>query len=182
VGLSGSNGYIPATVDLGFRVTPKPWVKALASLQYARWSGAPSPVADVSLDIGLGLSPGELQGRFVSPRFRDTISPRLGLEFLPQGPDGLLRVRAGYLYSPSPVPRQTGFSSLADAPFHALSAGLGFDFGSVWGVHMQSNFAAHLALLSKRTFDKSNDVLPFASYDVGGQILHLSAAVEGAWE
>lgn len=182
VGLKGSNGYVPATLDLGVRITPISWAKAMISLQYARWRDAPSPVADVTMNIGLGLSPGELQGRFTSPRFRDTLSPRLGVELLPQGPDGLLRIRAGYLYSPSPVPKQPGFTSLADASFHAFSTGLGFDFGSVWGVHLQSNLATQLAILSTRNFNKSSDVLPFASYEVAGRIFHVSASVEGAWE
>jgi hypothetical protein len=181
VTVRGTAGYEPATVDLATRITVAPGVKAFLTLQYARWSAAPSPTAQLSLDVKLGLVPGQLEGNFVQPRLRDTISPRLGLEVHPGGEQGTVALRAGYLFSPSPVPRQTGFSSQADAPMHGVSLGAGLDLGRLWGVALRVDAAAQLLVLQQRAFDKPSELLPFAHYTAGGSVAFSSIALQGAW-
>jgi hypothetical protein len=181
VRVRGSNGYVPPTLDFGARYTLARSLKAHAALELALWSRAPSPSADLQMDVGLGMRPGLLEAQFGEPRMRDTLSPRLGLEWLPLR-SGALGVRAGYLLSPSPVPRQTGFTSHADSTLHAVSAGAGYDLGKAWGVQLRADAAAMMMWLPERKFDKPSELLPFAHYTVSGQLLHLSFALEGAWK
>jgi hypothetical protein len=181
VRVTGSNGYVPATIDFGARTTLAAWLKAYAALELALWSRAPAPAAQLQMDVGLGTKPGILEGNFGEPRMRDTLSPRLGLEALPLK-NKALSLRAGYMLSPSPVPRQTGFTSHADATAHAVGLGGGWDFGKVWGVALRTDAAAMWMWLPERKFDKPSEVLPFAHYTASGNIWHLSIALEGAWK
>jgi len=178
---SGASGYVPATLDFGARWSVGKWMKAMASLQYARWSAAPSPAADLRMDVGLGMTPGILEGSFANPRYRDTLSPRIGLELMPLQKREQLALRAGYMLSPSPVPQPSGFATPADAAMHGLSLGAGWDFGRVWGVQLRADAAATLMLLPERAFDKPHELLPFAHYTAGGHIVHTALSLEGAW-
>lgn len=181
VGVAGQSGYVPATWDIGARWDAARGVRLLGALQLARWSEAPAAAADLSLSVRLGLSPGQLMARFVRPALRDTLSPRAGLEVAPTACGGRLKLRAGYAYSPSPVPEQVGLATWADAPAHIASAGIGLDWGSAWGVSMRSSLAAQAWFMKQRVFDKPSEVLPFAHYRAGGSIFDLSASVEATW-
>lgn len=178
---SGASGYVPATFDFGARWSVGKWMKAMASLQYARWSAAPSPAADLRMEVGLGMTPGLLEGSFANPRYRDTLSPRFGVELMPLQKREQLALRAGYLLSPSPVPQPAGFATPVDATIHGLSLGAGWDFGRLWGVQLRADAAAMLMLLPERSFDKPQELLPFAHYTAGGRIVHTALSLEGAW-
>ena len=182
VRVDGASGYVPATIDLGARWSAGTWVKAMASLQYARWSAAPTPVAGLEMDVGLGVTPGLLEGAFGHPRYRDTLSPRVGVEVTPLQDRDRLALRAGYLLSPSPVQEQTGFATAADTAIHGVSIGAGFGFGRVWGVHLRADASSMLMLLPERAFDKGSEVLPFAHYTTSGRVIHTALSVEGAWK
>jgi hypothetical protein len=181
VELSGASGYVPATFDLGARWSFGANLRVVGALQLARWSAAPSPVANLTMDVDLGLSPGQREGRFVRPAYRDTLSPRWGMEWLPKGSAGTWALRAGYAYTPSPVPEPAGFASPADASTHTFGMGAGYDLGSVWGVDLRLDGAGQLVSLVDRTFDKRRDTIPFARYEVGGFLLMGNVAVEGTW-
>lgn len=181
VAVRGASGYDPATIDLASRIDVSPFLRALVALEYQRWSAAPSPAADVALELHLGTNPSELQGKFVEPRLRDTLSPRVGVELRPSGAEGALRLYGGYAYSPSPVPAQNGFTSYADAPRHTLALGAGWSFGRVFGVDLAARAAAQLHLLPTRHEDKPDDALPNAHYTAGGHIVYGSAMLEATW-
>lgn len=179
----GDGGYDPLTVDLGARFDVTRSVRVFGDLQYARWSADSSPDASVRLKLHLDVEPGEVIARFVDPRFRDTLSPRLGIEVrvlqLPAGavrtlpgerPPARLTLRAGWSVSPSPIPRQTGFTSYADATRHDFALGAGYHFGRVWGVELHADLALAVHVLLTRNFDKPNDALPNAHYSAGGRI------------
>ena len=187
----GQSGYDPPTVDVGTRVTLFGGLTAFAALEYAIWRVAPAPVADVTVEVNLGTTPSQREGRFVEPRFRDTISPRLGLELrrpdasAPAGApaDQAWRwaLRAGYVLSPSPVPPQTGFTSYADATRHGITLGGGYRFGEAAGVDLSASLAGQLHLLASRVEEQPAPVLPPAPYEGGGRSLDGSFALEGSW-
>lgn len=180
--VAGSSGYVPATFDFGARLDVASGWRVMSTIQLARWSRAPSPAADLTMQVDLGLTPGQLEGRFIRPAYRDTLSPRLGFDAEPGFAGRRLALRAGYAFSPSPVPAQAGFATHADASFHTLALGAGWDFDRVWGVALRVDVASQLLWLRERRFDKPLEVLPFAHYGVGGRVLFTSAALEGTWQ
>jgi hypothetical protein len=193
--VTGDSGYEPLTVALGARVDPVKFMRVFAALEYARWSAAPPPSASIRLNLDLAITPQELEARFVAPRFRDTLSPQLGLELraleLPAGavaersdgerPPARLAIRAGWSLNPSPVPNQTGFTSYADSTRQVFTLGAGYHFGRPWGVELQANAALGLHVLALRHFDKQSDALPMAHYTADGRIYHAALSLEGAW-
>jgi len=193
--VTGESGYEPLTVALGVRADPVDFLRVFAALEYARWSAAPPPNASIRLNLDLAITPQELEARFVAPRFRDTLSPQLGLELraleLPAGavaarrdgerPPARLAIRAGWSLNPSPVPNQTGFTSYADSTRQVVALGAGYHFGRAWGVELQANAALGLHVLPVRHFDKQSDALPMAHYTADGRIYQAGLSLEGAW-
>jgi hypothetical protein len=181
VTVAGQSGYVPATWDIGARWNPSRELRLTGALQLARWSRAPSNTAEVTMAVRLGLSPGQIEARFVRPSLRDTLSPRCGVTWTARLADRPVDLRVGYAYSPSPVPEQTGLTSWADAPAHIIGVGTGVELGQAWGIALRADLAAQLWMLRERTFDKPSEVLPFAHYRAGGRLFDLSAAMEAAW-
>lgn len=192
----GDAGYDPLTADFGARFDITHSVRVFGDVQYARWSAAPPPNAGVLLRLHLNVEPAEVIARFVDPRFRDTLSPRLGVEVRAleragsapgassRGgrPAARLTLRAGWSVSPSPVPRQTGFTSFADATRHDFALGAGYDFGRVWGVALHADLALALHVLLTRNFDKPNGALPNAHYSAGGRIYDAAVSLGAAFQ
>lgn len=197
--ISGTSGYEPLTVTgaADFGVTRR--LRFFGALEYARWSAAPSPEAWIDLEVALQVTPETRIVHFVLPRFRDTLSPRLGVELglfgepqVVRVSDGStaeapkdnsrLRLRAGWAYVPSPVPNQTGFTSYADADRHTLSLGGGVDFGRVLGVGVKADAAFALSMLSERTFSKPSPSLPNSLYTASGNFLTGALSLTAAWE
>ena len=182
VKVSGTSGYDPAVITLGARLGIGGGLSALASLEYAVHSAAPSPTASVVIDVHLGTTPGLREVKFISPRFRDTLAPRLGLELRrPFAEAWRWAARLGYAMLPSPVPRQSGLTTYADASRHQLALGGGYHLGRAAGVDLAIDAAAQLHLLAARTEDKDSPALPYARFDVGGRILYGAVTLEAAW-
>jgi hypothetical protein len=182
VAVSGTSGYDPAVIALGAEVALGGGVALMGSLEYAVWHAAPPPVADVEIAVHLGTTPGLREVTFPSPRFRDTIAPRLGIEIRrPSREAWRWAARAGYAVLPSPVPAQTGFTTYADATRHQLALGGGYHIGKLAGVDLAVDAAAQLHLLAPRTEDKDNPALPYAQFEVGGHILYGAVTLEAAW-
>jgi opacity protein-like surface antigen len=222
--VNGTSGYDPAVIDIGARVALGAGLSAHLAFEYAVWSAAPSPAADVSIEVLLRTSPTLREARFSDPRFRDTISPRFGLELLrgdapAEGDDapgerappkeargraappaprdrpvrGLFgetmtgaqrwryALRAGYVLSPSPVPAQTGLTSYADATRHGMALGGAVRVGRWAGVDVAVGLAGQLHLLVERSEEKPNPSLPYARYDVSGNVFFGSFGVEATW-
>jgi long-subunit fatty acid transport protein len=206
--ISGTSGYEPLTATLAANWGVTRAIRFFGALEYARWSAAPSPEAVIDLEIDLEITPETRVVHFVLPRFRDTISPRLGIEIGllgqpqvvrapdgPAGPDGpntpdvdepadnsRVKLRAGWAYVPSPVPNQTGFTSYADANRHTVSVGGGADFGKMLGVGIKGDFALSMSILSERTFTKPSAVLPHSFYTASGNFFTGALSLTAAWE
>lgn len=182
VKVSGTAGYDPAVVTIGARAKLFGGLAAFASLEYAVYSAAPPPVADVTLDVRLGTTPGLREVKFPLPRFRDTLAPRFGLELRrPNAEAWRWAARIGYALSPSPIPKQSGFTTYADATRHQIAIGGGYKFGRVAGVEIAAEAAGQLHLLVPRVTDKNSPALPYAHFDVGGHILHGTITLEASW-
>jgi hypothetical protein len=184
VRISGAAGFDPTTVDLGARLRVTSSVSAFAALTYAVYSAAPPPVADVTLDVRLGTTPSLREVRFPAPRFRDTLSPHLGVEVSGDvGPVGAYRLagRAGYALAPSPVPPQTKLTSYADANRHQIAIGAGVRAPRVAGIRPSLDLAVQLHLLEQHTEQKESASYPYASFDVGGRILYGAATLGATW-
>ena len=119
------------------------------------------------------------------PRFRDTIAPRIALERRRPPADGAeawqWAARLGYAVLPSPVPRQSGLTTYADATRHEIAIGGGYHLGKLAGVDLAIDVAGQLHLLVPRTEDKASAALPYAQFEVGGHILYGAATLEAAW-
>lgn len=200
VRVRGSSGYDPAVITLGARARVAGGFFAMASLEYALYRFTPPPVADVTIDVHLGTTPGQREVRFPAPNFRDTLTPRVGFELRPstsepspcahlhgdpsaRGPAAIPRwaVRAGYAVAPSPVPAQIGFTTYADSTRHEIAIGGGAHLGRFAGVDLSIDVAGQLHLLEPRAVQKETLSLPYARHEVGGRILHGAATLEAAW-
>jgi hypothetical protein len=182
VRVRGTNGWDPAVITAGAHVAITGGLAVMGSLEYAVYSAAPPPVADVDIEVHLGTTPGLKQVRFPSPRFRDTIAPRLALELRrPSAEEWRWAARVGYAVLPSPVPRQSGLTTYADSTRHQIALGGGYRIGSIAGVDLAIDAAAQLHLFAPRSEDKDSPSLPYAHYEVGGHALYGSATLEARW-
>jgi len=182
VRVSGTAGYDPAVVTLGTRMKAFGGLAVLASLEYAMYSKAPPPVADVVIDVHLGTTPGLRQVTFPAPRLRDTLAPRIGIELRrPDAESWRWAARIGYAMQPSPIPRQSGLTSYADSTRHQIAFGAGYRFGQLGGVDFSADAAAQVHLFASRSEDKDNPALPYAHFDVSGRIVYGAVTLEASW-
>ncbi|MFO0588152.1 MAG: hypothetical protein U0441_11460 [Polyangiaceae bacterium] len=193
--VQGASGYDPRRAMLGARVLAARGLRVFGALEYAGYGSAPAPVADVKIDVQLGSTPAMREVKFVEARFRDTLSPRFGVEWRYPAPDlsdrffgaeplavdpWKIALRMGYSYIPSPVPPQKGFTSYADSARHVAGFGAAFHLGEVFGADFTLSFAAQFHELAGRTEKKASPALPFPEYHVEGEIVRGSIALEGA--
>lgn len=179
---SGTAGYDPAVVTFGARAHLFGGLAAYASLEYAVWSAAPPPVADVTIDVKLGTTPGLREVKFPQPRFRDTLAPRFGLELRRPSHDAWRwAARLGYAVLPTPVPRQTGFTTYADSTRHQIAFGAGYRLGRIVGVTFSVEAAGQIHVLAPRAEEKESPALPYAQYSVGGRLYYGAITLEAAF-
>ncbi len=94
-----------------------------------------------------------------------------------------LKVRGGYRFTQTPVPRQTGAKSLLDNSVHTLSVGLGIVVGTIFGIHrapVTLDLAFQTQLLSERSATKA-PADPVGSLRHGGRVYGLAVAVHHAY-
>jgi hypothetical protein len=182
VRVRGTAGYDPAVLAVGARAHLFGGLTGYAAVEYAVYSAAPPPVADVSLDVKLGTSPGLREAKFPLPRFHDTLGARFGLELRRPSPEAWRwAARIGYAVLPSPIPRQTGLTTYADSARHQIAFGAGYRFGKLAGVTFSVEAAGQVHVLAPRTEDKPSPSLPFARYSVGGRLYVGAVTLEAAW-
>ena len=111
-------------LGLGYRLSPNLLVSC--DVSYNEWSDYKVPSLSIDTDIDIPLIILK-KGVNEAPDFRDTVTPRFGLEYRAhQGRVLETFLRAGYFYEPSPVPEQTGRTNFLDSDRHVLSGGIGF--------------------------------------------------------
>lgn len=109
-----------------------------------------------------------------SPPFRDTWTPRIGIEY--RFGNGLA-VRGGYAFQKSPVPEQTGSSNYMDCDRHILSCGAGYTFSRVpalilWKKPLTVDAYVQYIQLVERTYHKSDPVQYGKDITLGGRMIH----------
>ncbi len=184
VRVHGTSGYDPGVLTFGARALLVKGISVMASIDYTFHRATPPPVADVIIDLELGTTPGLREGHFTDPRFRDTLTPRVAVEWRPpiDPPWGwCLAARAGYAFLPTPVPKQTGFTTFLDASRHVIAVGGGYHLGKLAGVDFSIDAAGQLHLLVPRETEKGNLGLPYARHRASGNIVYGTATLEAAW-
>jgi len=114
-----------------------------------------------------------------SPPFRDTWTPRLGLEYRFEN---RLVVRAGYAFQKSPVPEQTGSSNYMDCDRHVVSFGAGYTFPRgpariLWKKPLTVEASVQYLELVERTYRKSDPVRYGGDLTLGGRMVHAGLSV-----
>src|SRR5262249_2721546 len=104
------------------------------------------------------------------PFASDTISPRIGIERAVRlTAQSGFRLRAGYAFEPTPLPKQHGPENLLDSSRHVLTAGLGL-VGDTFSLGM----FGQLPVLQSRTNEKDSGD---PTVTAGGTIVVLGATV-----
>ena len=109
-----------------------------------------------------------------SPEFVNVLSPRAGVEWLPQP---WLALRGGYGYHPTPVPPQRGETNLLDGDRHIVAAGVGWRLPSLgaWGpseVHLDA--CLQLQIVDDVAWEKEAILVGNPGYptlQAGGQVV-----------
>jgi long-subunit fatty acid transport protein len=167
-------------------------VNASADVQYAQWSEAPPPFLQVRNDLsGDGLSrlglgdaldvPAEGENRVLSPGFVDTWNVRAGVEakFF----DGLVLLRSGYGYRPTPVPDQTSGTNIVDNTTHTFAVGAGSRFllPAVADKPFTLNASYQAIVLVPRTAEKASGRDPVGSWTSSGVVHHVGLELRYTW-
>ncbi len=204
IGLSHQALYTPHVFNAGIAWRQPSFLLLSADLTLARWSDAPDPSPQVSLDVqgpavrAFGLQDIVDVGTDTKPiqlGFRDTLSPALAAEW--QASAQWL-VRAGYRYRPSPAPRATGPFKYLDSDAHVVAAGLSLRLGS-YAPRLRDRLAAqgteptdtpgpfHIDLglqfqaLNRRLAIAVDPNDPVGSLEHGGSVWHGSLGFGGSF-
>ena len=188
LGVDGTLLYTPHTISFGvsYHFEKQRLTLSLAA-DYALWSLAPDPTVRVSVDIQgelvrtLGLQDTldiSSESAGVDLRFRDTVSPRFGLEW---GALPWLDLQLGYFYRPSPASRATGPNNHLDNDVHAFSFGTAFLVNDPFrkGDHpIRIGLSHQLGWLPNRTIHKASAQDPVGDLQHGGLTYALSLSVD----
>jgi long-chain fatty acid transport protein len=151
----------PHQVQLGMAVDPTEALTISLDLTWNGWSGFEDPFVTVGTLVAQ-----------TDPRFRDTIVPRLGVEW-EVAPDAA--VRFGYFFEPSPIPDQKGATNLIDLDKHVLSLGLGYTYETLaFDAFIQWH---HLMPEKVRKDDPANSGGVGASYEASGEVFNFGLGI-----
>lgn len=152
--------YMPEEASWAIALLPAEALLVSVDITWMRWSGyIPQIRTPVSFDQFV-----------IDPGFRDTVVPRVGLEYR-VAPE--VSILGGYNFQKSPVPDQPGYLNFVDTDRHAAS--LGFEY-AYRGFRLQGYYQHQWAL--NKVFEKEATYGP--SYRAGGYAysfgVNLSAA------
>lgn len=171
--IQGYTHYTPYIVAVGGAWDITPDFTVSIDGEFQRWSAAPSPYVDLSLDLSgatlkaLGLDDAlDLLSPSQKPGFADTFNARLGLEYRlsPR-----LAARLGGFYRPTPVPQQSvPGTNILDGTTVGIGAGIGFNFDDpleVFQAPVNIDLATQAQFLLPRAANKeATDSVPSYSY------------------
>lgn len=123
----------PDVVRLGVQVRPTSALLLESNIVYERWSVLDSIVVtpkNISIDKGVFASQQKLDTITLPKNFRDAVSVRVGGDYALA--DGMLTLRAGYLFETSAIPKKTVAVDFANWGRHVASAGCSVAIGPVF--------------------------------------------------
>lgn len=182
--VTGVAHYTPHTLSFGAAFDATEQLTFTLDGEWQNWSAAPSPYANLNIDLsgplldGLGLGTAlDVTSATQRPGFADTFGGRLGAEYRisPR-----FQARLGAFFRPTPVPRQnTQGTNLMDNTTIGISGGFGFNFDDPLEI-MQHPIQIDLAaqghfILGREALKEPTDVVP--SYDASARVAGLTIAV-----
>ena len=182
-----TNLFQPRQLALGVAVMPTARWTVSVDLVWAQWSRFINPGSRLEMEVELGSFNDLVDiGSQPNPppaRFRDTWSPRLGVEYLAyQSTRAVIAVRGGYAYEPSPAPEQTSRTmNLVDNHKHHLSAGVGFSLSKLIAVMDRPlDVDFHIAYLhqQRRRHRKHDFVDPVGDYTATGFVMSAGVTLK----
>lgn len=118
--LAGIAQYDPRQATLEASARPIPALALSLGVTWKQWSAFKNPIEYTAVPVDFPAQP--------DPRFKDTFSPRLGVEYTHDlDPDLRLTPRLGLAFEPTPAPEQTGDQNYLDN--NRVVVGLGFEVG-----------------------------------------------------
>ena len=167
------SGFMPREVVIGGSYDLGRWTLS-AEFAWQQWSRVNQLTAliDVAVDLGAPVP----TSSFVepNPNLRDTITPRLAVEYaLPLSDHRELRLRGGYAFAPSPIPAQRGITNYADGDRHVGAVGGSYGF-RIFGVDAALDAAFQLQYMRETTSIKDDPTSPGGDLRVGGPITVFS--------
>ncbi len=175
--LAGTDLYTPHQVSGGFS-WKLPWapLTVAADVTFALWSHAPSPAPDIQFQINAPAlqetdeSIIDVRTTAIPLEAVDIVTPRVGLEY------GLgdFRLRAGYMFRPTPIPRQVQTGNYADSDTHMATLGADWTFSDPTQVHKRPltiGLALQATVLRGRNVIKSDPADATGDYRIGGTII-----------
>jgi hypothetical protein len=139
---------------------PEEWVLGVAG----------GPFADVTVSVDATYSRWSKFrsgfNRAVTPKFHDTLNPRLGVEWKA---NPWLRARAGYGFEPSPIPEQSDSSNYLGSNTHVISLGGGVDFRKLGSLPFSLDAHVRTRIGATQQADKDPASLPDADPNLPGQ-------------
>jgi long-subunit fatty acid transport protein len=175
-GFSASDYYSPAELTLGVAYNATRTVTLTAEATWYRWSQAPSPLPTAQAMIQIGIPIDVVQVSIPSAAYQpsDTVATRAGIEArLSPKPWLDVELRGGASFEPTPYPRQTGMTSLADNDKFVLAAGAGLvfrDLGEILRGPVRLDFYLQAHLLRERFHPKDDPLGPTPSFRSGGSL------------
>lgn len=180
VSMSGTSLYTPQQFSTGAAYDPLPGLTVTADLIWSRWSTAPDPTANFELTLDgepLGLETLEADSGPVDLGAEDTVSPRVGVEW---SPSQMWAMRAGYAWSPTPLPAQTGYTNHIDSDLHQFAVGVGVRAPDPLALHrapVTLNMTMQATIVSERQMIKQVDDDAVGDYSAGGVVWHGALVV-----
>lgn len=182
-----TNMFQPRQVALGVAVMPTGRWTVTMDIVWAQWSRFINPGSRLEIEVELGTFNDMVdiasQPDPPAAQFRDTWSPRLGVEFLAyQSRRATIAVRGGYAFEPSPAPEQTSTTmNLIDNHKHHLSAGVGFSLSKLIAIMDRPlDVDLHFAYLhqQRRRHRKDDLADPVGDYTATGYVLSAGVTLK----
>jgi long-chain fatty acid transport protein len=178
------NAFVPQQLSLGGSWSITPQFRVNAEVTWVNWSSYVSPIgtSDITLQIDLPPSlanmiriPSNIAGtRPIAANFSDRFVPRVGAEGLAfQDSHVAIRVRGGFFYEQTPIPDQTGMTTLIDTDRWVWSVGLGLaliDLRPLLDGSLSFDLHLQYAYLPDRTTRKASFVDTTGDFVAGGQM------------
>ncbi len=180
VSVRATNYYTPRRVTGGVAVDVFPDLTLSGEFSWADWSAHPGLVADLRVLVNLDTAPPLTRTDITETDMKDTVTARIGSEWRFGTRKTRFALRTGYAFVPTPVPDQTGLTSIADNDRHILALGFGVTLAD-WKPTLTRPISFALATqwhrLSNRLTLKDAALYPGNAFSSGGNIFYVGSTM-----